>query len=292
MRSISPMPLPGTRAHSVRLSERMQTVVWEVPGPPGAPALVLLHGVTLTARLNWQGVLGELQGRYRVLLFDQRGHGAGVRAFPFRLEDCADDVASIAADLGIDTIVPVGYSMGGVVAQLLWRRHPALVSGLVLCSTATSLCDTPWTQSAALAMGGVVAATMLHPMARGLRADVVGGGLLDHDTDPMDRRFALAEMRKTSMRVALDAMHAVCQFDSAGWIGSVNVPAAVLITSRDRVVPPRRQRDLARALPRGMAFELAGGHDVFLGAPLRFAKALGATCDAVALPSGPTALRA
>ena len=68
---------------------------------------------------------------------DLRGHGRGIRSRrPFRLEDCADDLAALVEQLGCGPVVVVGYSMGGLVAQLLWRRHPDLVAGLVLCSTA------------------------------------------------------------------------------------------------------------------------------------------------------------
>ena len=45
-------------------------------------------------------------------------------------------MAVLAGELGIDRCIPVGYSMGGAVAQLLWHRHPELVDGLVLCATA------------------------------------------------------------------------------------------------------------------------------------------------------------
>ena len=50
---------------------------------------------------------------------------------PFRLEDCADDIAALLAALGVDRCIAVGYSMGGPIAQLLWQRHPHLVDGLV-----------------------------------------------------------------------------------------------------------------------------------------------------------------
>ena len=51
--------------------------------------------------------------------------------------DCADDVAAMADIVGVDRFVPVGYSMGGAVAQLVWRRHRRRVGGLVLCATAS-----------------------------------------------------------------------------------------------------------------------------------------------------------
>ncbi len=72
-----------------------------------------------------------------MIAFDHRGHGTGLRSKkPFRLEDCADDAVDIAAALGVERFIPVGYSMGGPIAQLMWRRHPDNVVGLVLCATA------------------------------------------------------------------------------------------------------------------------------------------------------------
>ncbi len=108
----------------------------EQPGPPGAPVLMLLHGWSATADLNWHHCFGPLAKQFRVLAIDHRGHGRGLRhTGPFTLEDCADDVAALAAQLGIERLIAVGYSMGGPIAQLLWQRHRSLVDGLVLCST-------------------------------------------------------------------------------------------------------------------------------------------------------------
>ncbi|MET0578619.1 MAG: alpha/beta fold hydrolase, partial [Ilumatobacteraceae bacterium] len=68
----------------------------EVPGPPGAPVVVLLHGWTATADLNFHTCYEALGEHYRVLAFDHRGHGRGIRSRrKFRLEDCADDVAAM-----------------------------------------------------------------------------------------------------------------------------------------------------------------------------------------------------
>jgi pimeloyl-ACP methyl ester carboxylesterase len=269
------------RVRAVDLPGRGRAVVWELPGPPGAPTLLLLHGVTLTAALNWGGVVERLSRRYRVLLLDQRGHGRGLPCRTFRLEDCADDVALIAEHLGIERLVPVGYSMGGLVAQLVWRRHPSLVAGLVLCSTARNVSGAPWEQSVAMLMPGLVAAARWLPPVQALRADLVGSALLDTSCDPADREWALAEMRRTSLVDALSAMQAVAEFTSHAWIGSVDVPTAVVVTRHDQVVPARRQRKLAAALPARTVIELAGGHDVFLDAPGRFGPALESACAAV-----------
>jgi pimeloyl-ACP methyl ester carboxylesterase len=282
--------LSGASTRTVDLPGRPGSTVWDVPGPDGAPTLVLLHGVTLTSSLNWGGVVETLSRRYRVVLLDQRGHGTAPRTSTFRLEDCADDVAALADHLGIDRLIPVGYSMGGQIAQLVWRRHRELVAGLVLCSTSRNMSGALWEQSAALVMPGLVAAAMWVPGARALRADLIGAALLDHDSDPSDRRWALAEMRRTSLVDALAAMQAVSEFTSHRWIGSVDVPTAVVVTRHDRVVHPGRQRKLALALPGSTVIELDGGHDVFLGSPRRFAAAVDAACAAAS--AGATAATA
>ena len=120
----------------VELPGRGSTFIREA-GSSAAPALVLLHGLTASADLNWFTAYNQLARRYRVIALDQRGHGRGIRlrGRPFRLEDCADDVAALADALEIERFVPVGYSMGGAVAQLVVKRHPARANGLVLCAT-------------------------------------------------------------------------------------------------------------------------------------------------------------
>jgi pimeloyl-ACP methyl ester carboxylesterase len=253
----------------------------------GAPTLLLLHGVTLTAALNWGGIVQTLGRNYRILLLDQRGHGEGLSAGTFRLDDCADDAAAVVEQLGVERLVVVGYSMGGLTAQLMWRRHPGLVMGLVLCSTARNMSGGPWERSASLLMPGLVAAATWMPGASAMRADLVGSALLDTDCNPTDRRWALSEMRRTSLVDALAAMQAVGEFTSHAWVGSIDVPTAVVITRHDRVVPPRRQWKLAHALPDATVVELDGGHDVFLHAPARFGAAVESACAAVL--SGATA---
>jgi pimeloyl-ACP methyl ester carboxylesterase len=275
-----------TERHVLELPGRGRVVVWDTPGPPAAPTLFLVHGVTLTAALNWGGIVGRLCRRYRVVLVDQRGHGDGLPGGTFRLEDCADDLAAIAGELGIQQVVAVGYSMGGQIAQLLWRRHPHLVRGLVLCSTARNVSGSPWEQSATLMMPGLVTAAMWMPAAVAMRADLVGCALLESECSPAQRRRALSEMRRTSLVTALSAMRAVAEFSSHSWIGSVDVPTAVVVTRDDRIVPSRRQWKLARALPDATVLEIDGGHDVFLHSPARFGGAVESACAAV-LQDGP-----
>src|SRR2546421_10493975 len=125
--------------HRVELPDRGTTFVRRVDGPPGAPTLLLLHGWVASAGLNWFRVFEPLSAHFNLVAPDLRGHGRGLRTPSiFRLADCADDCAATLVELGTGPVIAVGYSMGGPVAQLMWRRHRDLCEGLVMCATSTS----------------------------------------------------------------------------------------------------------------------------------------------------------
>ncbi|MGH3765620.1 MAG: alpha/beta fold hydrolase, partial [Pseudonocardiaceae bacterium] len=203
----------------------------------------------------------------------------------YRLEQCADDVAGLAAALGIERVIVVGYSMGGLIAQLCWHRHRQLIAGLVLCATARSIAGVQWARWMTLMMptlmGPVVAAAGPMPGMAGLGADLIGVHLLDPDGDRAEREWALGQMRRTPLLTALSAASAVYAFSSHDWIGGVDVPTAVIITQHDRVVPAARQRRLAAAVPGALAYDIDGGHGVFLTAPGRFASTLRVACQEI-----------
>ena len=281
-------------ARSVKVTPNGETrdrrlTVWDTAGPVGTPTLVLLHGVTLDADTNWSGCIPALARHFRVLSLDLRGHGEGLPArVPYRLDDCADDVAAVVRALGVGPVIPVGYSMGGMVAQVFWRRHPELTAGLVLCATARNVSGSLFEQLTAMMMPFVVGAAGFLPPMFPTGADLVGVRMLSDGLDPRVRRAALVRMRRTPLVTALAAMQAVCEFSSHRWISTVDVPVAVVVTRHDRVVPPSRQWRLARALPAAEVVEIDGGHDVFLDAPGAFAHALVDACLAVVVPDDDT----
>jgi 3-oxoadipate enol-lactonase len=278
------VPQETAAAHTrlVELPGRGVTRVWEFPGPRRAETLVLIHGVTFTAELNWAKVFAPLARHFRVVAIDLRGHGDGISAGSrFRLEDCADDIAALAQTLGIGRFVAVGYSMGGMVAQLLYRRHPSLLSGLVLCCTARNVLGSPAEKLAALALPTAVAATWWNPFLQPVSAEILGMALLGPVADPATASWARAQLRRTTLATAVSAIQAVCGFTSHSWIGEVDVPSAVLVTTRDRIVPASRQLKLARAIPGASVREIDGDHAVCITAPQVFAPALLQACWSV-----------
>jgi len=248
--------------------------VRELPGPPGAPALVLLHGLTASADLNWFPSFDALGRWFRVVSYEHRGYGDC--GDPGTLEDCADDAVAVADALGIDRLVAVGYSMGGAIAQLVWRRHPRRVRGLVLCATSTAFRVTPRERVKAAALRASTPVSRLVP-ALGRR--YVGATLLRRfDGSPM-RQWAVAELRRHHPAAILDCAATVARFSSGPWIGTVDVPTAVVVTTRDVLVPPERQLALARAVPGATVHPVDADHGAFLAD--RFVPVLVQACRAV-----------
>ena len=237
----------------------------ELPGPPGAPALVMLHGWTATADLNFFRVYGDLAEHFRVLAFDQRGHGSGIRTrAPFRLEDCADDVVTMADAIGLDRFVALGYSMGGAVAQLLWRRHPERVAGLVLVATAAHF---NIRRANRFGLTGLAAAARLTPEQ--VHRWVTSQLYLQRKTDSWDA-WAAQQAAAHSWRMVAEAGRALGRFRSDEWLGEIDVPTAVVVTMNDEVVPLARQIKLFEAIPDAEAFRIDGGHDAAVAQPTRF----------------------
>lgn len=272
-------PLPPGR--HLELPRRGTTFVRELAGPPGAPAVLLLHGWTATADLNWFPSYGPLARRFRVVAMDHRGHGRGIRTSRrFRLEDCADDAAAVVEALRLRAVIAVGYSMGGPVAQLLWHRHPHLVGGLVLCATSRNFSGDPRERAWFSLLPGVALAARVAPApVRARVADRVLSNRLDGS--PLSE-WAVGELRRNDPVALAHAGHAIGRFSSKAWIGEVDVPTAVVVTEDDSVVPPHRQRRLAEAIPGAQVFPVRGDHGVCVAAPHRFVPVLVRACSTVA----------
>ena len=273
----------------VELPGRGRTFVVDVPGPEGAPTLVLLHALSCTAYLSWYPVLSELSQHYRVVLFDQRWHGRGIRSARFRFEDCADDVAALLDVLGLETCIPVGYSMGGAIAQLTWRRHPDRVAGLVLCATARNFRG----KRRERLFFPVMSAAMLplSPVLRG-RIERVALGLPElPSAAAAEKGWGMVEFRSTSAWSAPAVLAALGSFNSAPWAAEVDVPTSVVVTTKDHTIPERRQRRLAAAIPGAEVFEVDGGHTSLVLKADRFGPALLAAADSVVTRARRTSTR-
>jgi pimeloyl-ACP methyl ester carboxylesterase len=249
-------------------------------GPHAAPPVLLLHGWTVSADLNFFAVYGELAGRHRVVALDHRGHGRGMRSrTPFSLEECADDAAALLGELGLGPVIAVGFSMGGPIAMLLHHRHPDLVAGMVFCSTALE-----WKASArerilwrgvSLLEVALRSGTGEGIVARVLR-EVIDGSPELEALEPWVR----GEFHRGYPPDLAGAGRALSTYDGRPLADDVDVPCAVVVTTTDQLVRPEKQFELADALG-AETFTLDGDHFSPFSKAAAFAKAIRTAVDHV-----------
>lgn len=110
---------------------------YEIHGT-GKP-LLLIHGLGLDSGA-WIGQVLALSSTYQVITFDNRGAGrTDAPEVPYSTEMMAEDTIALLDVLGVDRIHVLGFSMGGLIAQILAIKYPDRVQSLVLASTAAKL---------------------------------------------------------------------------------------------------------------------------------------------------------
>ena len=237
---------------------------------------MLLHGWTVSADINWFGVYDLVADLGHLLAVDHRGHGRGIRSDqPFSLEAAADDVAALLRHQGLGPVVVVGFSMGGPIAMHVWRRHRDLVCGLVLQATALE-----WRASTRERLlwrfMGLLELSLRIGNPNGLVERILRDAIDEcPDIRPL-RGWLKGELRRGDPRDFADAGRALGNYDARPFAGEVDVPTAVVVTTRDRLVRPRKQRALAEAVPGARSIDLRADHDAPLMKREEFRTATGA----------------
>lgn len=247
--------------------------------------LLLVHGWTATADINFATVFETLEQRYSFVAPDLQGHGRGPRRphVGFRLVQCAKDAVNLLDAFGIDRAIIVGYSMGGAIAQLVWRHFAERVAALVLCATASTFRDTPaeHVRFMGVAAGGLAARLMPTRVSR-----TVGRRYLNWYARRGLSQWMVDEMRVHEPVRLIQAGHQLGAFDSRRWKSSIDVPVASVVPAYDQVVPPERQLALAKAIVGAKTFPIEGGHIACLQQPEAW---LGGLSDALAWVEGEVA---
>ena len=112
---------------------------YRLSGPETAPTLVFSNSLGTDYRI-WDGVVDRLNGQFRTICYDQRGHGlSSVPLAPYSIADHAADLAGLLDGLGVDSAIICGLSIGGMIAQQLASDRPDLVRALILSDTAHAI---------------------------------------------------------------------------------------------------------------------------------------------------------
>ena len=244
----------------LELPRRGRTWVTELAGPPGAPAIVLLHAVGCTGMLTWFPVIHELAKHFRVVVFDQRWHGRGIISESFSVHDCADDVAAVIAELELGRPIVAGYSMGSIIAQRVWRQHPDVVGGLILAATTDHFRangrETAFHAGMEVSMGALRTLSKSRTVRWATRSTAEALDIGPTDTGT----WALNEWRSTSPWAMAQAVAALGRHHSTPWLARIDVPTAVVVPAHDHVIPAARQRRLAGLIPGATTHEADCGH--------------------------------
>ena len=278
----APLPPPLPDGRIVYIPGRGETFVREAPGPETGPTVVLLHGWTLSADLNWFSGGYEVASRRGPMLApDIRGHGRGLRSEePFTLETAAEDVAGLMDELGTGPAVLVGYSMGSSIALLLAHMHPELVAGLVLASVGLQ-----WRASVRERLLWFGMAGVEYVLRFGAPQGITDRYLRQAVQQSPDlgpyRGWLKSEARRGDASDIAASGRALANFDARGMVKGIEVPTAVVVTRQDHLIQAKKQRALAEAIPGAHVVEVDGAHNAWLVKPVEFAAALDAALDRV-----------
>ncbi len=217
----------------------------------GVPVVFLTH---LAAVLdNWDPrVVDGIAARHRVITFDNRGVGASSGSTPKTIEEMARDAVTFIRALGFDQVDLFGFSMGGMIAQVIAQREPQLVRKMIIAGTGPAGGE------------GIEKVTRISylDIARGLltRRDpkeflfftrtpngrAAGKAFLarlEERTNDRDKAISVG-----SFRAQLKAIHRWGQQQPAD-LSSIRQPVLVMNGESDRMVPTKNTVDLGRRLP-------------------------------------------
>ena len=271
----------GGRAFKV---ERPDGVVLDgvVVGPQDGATVVLSHCWTGT-RAVWEPVAARLVAAGRkVVLYDQRGHGASTMGEgDFTVDVLGDDLAAVLEAVDARQAVVAGHSMGGMTLQALAISHPdvvaARVRALVLAGTA----------GFGVAAGVLAAPVRLVTGSRSvdrLMAGRLGPALSRASVGRRPRQAHLVATRDAWLSLPADARRrflvGMQAMDYRAGLASLTVPTTVVVGRRDLLTPPRLGRALAAAIPGARLVEVPGaGHMLPFEEPDRLAEIIIAEGD-------------
>ena len=217
----------------------------------GVPVVFLTH---LAAVLdNWDPrIVDGIAARRRVVTFDNRGVGASNGSTPTAIEQMASDAVTFIRALGFDQVDLFGFSMGGMIAQVIAHEEPRLVRRMILAGTGPAGGE------------GIDKVTRISYLdtARGLLTRQDPKQFLFFTRTPNGRQAGkefLARLQERtndrdkaisvrSFRAQLKAIHRWGQQQPAD-LSSIHQPVLVMNGESDKMVPTKNTVDLDRRLP-------------------------------------------
>jgi len=213
----------------------------QVSGPPGAPALLLLHSLGTTGHI-WDAQAEALAHGWRVIRPDLRGHGlTTVTPGPYSIEGLARDALAVLDALGVGRAHVAGISIGGLVAQALAAEAPARVRSLMLLDTALAIPPpATWHERATIVRGQGMA-----PLVEPVAARWVTPAALQA---PFTQGLR-AMLRRTDPEGYAGAAEAIAAADLTASTRRLRLPTLILVGDGDQSTPISSAEALRDAIP-------------------------------------------
>jgi pimeloyl-ACP methyl ester carboxylesterase len=155
------MSATSTKAPTKTVEVKGTSFAYREVGPTTGVPLVFLHHFTAVLD-DWDpAVVDGIAAERRVILVDLRGVGASEGSTPDSVEAMAADAIAFLDALGLSTVDLLGYSLGGMVAQLIVQQRPDLVRRVILAGTAPAADQGP------AATGAILQAALENASAQG-----------------------------------------------------------------------------------------------------------------------------
>lgn len=222
---------------SVRLHHRLD-------GPEDAPLLVLSTSIG-TRHTMWDAQAPDLAERFRLLRYDQRGHGQSeVPDGPYSIAELAEDLLGLLDELGIERAHFCGLSLGGMAGLWLGINAPERIDRLVLSSTAAYFPPAEeWTRRAKVTRSSEGVAGL----ADGALERWFTPAFHERRPDEIDR---FREMLITTPGEGYaGCCEAIREMDMREEMGSIQAPTLVIAGNDDPSTPPDWNREIAEAIP-------------------------------------------
>lgn len=234
-------------------------------GPREGLPIILLHGSNADLH-TWQPWVDALKEDYRVIRFDQIGHGlTGPSADGVYTTDAfADDVGAVADELGIDRFVLGGNSMGGGISMAYALKHPERLLGLVLVDATGAPIQREGGGNLAFTLAQIpgVGATLSQLLPRSLVERSLSQSVSNQDVvtpEAVDRYWELA--RYPGTRAATRARFATARKPfEADAVAALDVPTLIMWGTEDALIPYEAAGWFMEHLPNGtlVAYENIG----------------------------------
>lgn len=246
--SCAPGPFVAPEHYSIRTVRSLDGTALHVReyGPPGAPPIVLIHGWSCSIEV-WHAQINQLSAHYRVIAYDQRGHGRSEAGGPpFSADQLADDLAAVLAETVTQPATLVGHSMGGITIMAWAEKYPAQVrkcaNAALLAATganvarehATAVAEQHWLQRT---MTKVSMMPLPSPPKRLSRRAFRQAALSD-SASPSLVTLVQDITYRTSTRTRAGWARALQTTDVSAGVAALTVPISYLYGTNDSLVPP------------------------------------------------------